>query len=178
MRLPQDAVRRESMSACPSSRLAAPRLTIYTRTRLNATQSPLLRLPAEIRNAIYTFVFSDQIYEYKPSGSDAVSIICRAEYSCLDLLLASRQVHHETALLPYELATFVLEIKELWKPSELHSFATKRSKAQLAALGLVEVVRRKSRWRVSAADFLTDYDDDLFLHGGLWGDWFHNVLCA
>ncbi|KAI4676682.1 uncharacterized protein J4E84_009517 [Alternaria hordeiaustralica] len=147
-------------------------------TELNAAQSPLLRLPAEIRNAIYTFVFSDQVYRYDVSGNNDSSIICRAEYPCLGLLLASRQVHHETALLPYELATFVFEIKELWKPSELHTFATKRLKAQLAALGLVEVVWRKSRRRVSAADFLTDYDDDLLVDGGLWGDWFHNVLCA
>ena len=64
MRLQQDAVRRESMLACPYFRLAISRLTIYTRAKLNASQSPLLRLPAEIRNAIYTFVFSDQVYTH------------------------------------------------------------------------------------------------------------------
>jgi len=159
MRLPQDAVRRELMSACPSSRLAAPRLTNYSRTRLNATQSPLLCLPAEIRNAIYTHVFSDQIYEYKASGSDAVSIACRAEYSCLGLLLASRQVHHETALLPYKLATFVLDDGCAFLPEETPKFLSKRSEAQLAALGRVEVIYGKMRWHGIGADFLRELQE-------------------
>jgi len=155
----------------------ASELTIYTRTKLNAAQSPLLRLPAEIRNAIYTYVFSDQIYEYKASCSDALSITCRAEYPCLGLLLASRQVQHETALLPYKLATFLFEIRNPCDPLEPYTFVEKRSKAQLTVLGHMEVMYGKKRWHGTGHDFERCYDYDLPLCGEPWEDWFDAPLC-
>ena len=113
-------------------------LTIDIRTNLNATQSPLLRLPAEIRNAIYTLVFSDQVYKFAvwPYDEDGYrSMIGRAEQPwCLGLLLTSRQVHHETALFPYKLATFDFGMNDDF-PRHALEFLEDRSEAQIEALG-------------------------------------------
>ncbi|KAL1794579.1 hypothetical protein ACET3X_006395 [Alternaria dauci] len=72
-------------------------------TRLKATPFPFLRLPAELRNLIYTHVFSGNIHVVFDG-------ICprSLQESNLGLLLVSRQVHAECALLPYELSTFDL----------------------------------------------------------------------
>ena len=101
-------------------------------------------------------MFSDQVYEYKAAGSDGPPIICRAEHPCLGLLLATRQVHYETALLPYKLATFVFEIRDPCYPLEPYTFVQKRSKAQLTALGHMEVWYGKKRWHGIGAEFLKD----------------------
>ncbi|KAI4644833.1 uncharacterized protein J4E79_010968 [Alternaria viburni] len=80
---------------------------------LNAVNSPLLRLPAELRNMIYDCVFSGDSFLFdqywfpgrRPNG---VALLCSGAYQShtLGLLLASRQLHDETALHPYKLGVF------------------------------------------------------------------------
>ena len=66
--------------------------------------SPLLRLPAEIRNMIWTFALD--------CGQD-IELLRHSELrfphtlqNYMSLLFVCRQIHAETALLPYELKTF------------------------------------------------------------------------
>jgi hypothetical protein len=68
----------------------------------NQQASLLLQLPPKIRNMIYTYVFSGLFW-----------IIPRHKHQLasdrnLALLFVSRQIHSETALLPYALSIFVL----------------------------------------------------------------------
>jgi len=84
-------------------------------TSLNAVNSPLLRLPAELRNIIYDYVFVDAyLIEQRDRGPIYVDIplLCvRVPVSnVLGLLLASRQLHCETALLLYKLSTFQFDL--------------------------------------------------------------------
>jgi len=84
----------------------------------NALASPLLRLPAELRNLIYTYVISNNKYgEGGFSGSSdpetGEPIHMRlAPYEkgqiWIGLLLTCRQIHSETAPLPFALNTFCL----------------------------------------------------------------------
>lgn len=69
------------------------------------------------------------------------------------MLLASRQVHHETALLPYKPATFVLDSEYEWAPLEAEEFLAKRSEAQLAALGRMEVMCYEKTWHGTGCEF-------------------------
>ncbi len=92
----------------------------------NATVSPLLRLPSEIRNRIYGFVFgvhrlyidyNPHEHNYKiiegrrekihvPGGLYHFAGVGLDEKICIGLLRVCRQTHEEAALLPYTLNTF------------------------------------------------------------------------
>ncbi|KAI4946689.1 hypothetical protein J4E91_006860 [Alternaria rosae] len=71
-------------------------------TEANATNSPLLRLPAELRNMIYAYVFGDNKWTFTGWNARKNS----AKESDLALLLTSRQLHKKTALLSYMLGRF------------------------------------------------------------------------
>lgn len=83
-------------------------------TTLNAINSPLLRLPAELRNMIFGWVFRDVEYgladTYLPQDGilsmHIVNTFGSHTLHDLILLLICRQVHAETALLPYSLGSF------------------------------------------------------------------------
>jgi hypothetical protein len=94
----------------------------------NAEQSPLLKLPAELRTKIYTFVFSglhrDFLY-----FADYPSKICKPEdftsapsnklarkelASAISLLQTCKQVHYETALLPFQIFEFRIKHVKLF----------------------------------------------------------------
>ena len=84
----------------------------------NATRSPLLRLPAEIRIMVFGYVFQDEDY-YTGSGYPIYSM---QEHPSLrrdlGLLLFSRQLYREAASLPYKLAVFRLDFHryhDLWE---------------------------------------------------------------
>ena len=125
---------------------------VSSSTDLNAQQSPLLRLPAEIRNRIYELVLGGKRIHVRPR-EDGRPTVCKinladkdmgdlvdahqsdvannrkaptkgwiarheacvdhrgqdlpVEPFCLSLLQACKQIHHEAALLPYQLNTFV-----------------------------------------------------------------------
>jgi hypothetical protein len=84
-------------------------------TERNAQQSPLLRLPSELRNSIYDFTFADvTIHLYKLIGSDRQHVACVRNSSLdapvatniLNLTEVSRQRQFETRLYPFQLSTF------------------------------------------------------------------------
>lgn len=74
------------------------------------SRTPLLRLPGEIRNRIWGYALGNEVIQVTPS-------ISRANEHCFKFLdrpvaiaplRASRQIYHETALLPFRLNTFLL----------------------------------------------------------------------
>ncbi|CAN9343432.1 unnamed protein product [Alternaria sp. RS040] len=100
---------------------------------------PLLRLPAELRNAIYEHVFSDTQYDFDVSCM--VEDDTRASQSfneCnLGLIAASRQLHAETRLLPYSLAVFRFDFEHFedeWQ-EPVQRFVDLRTKEQRGAIG-------------------------------------------
>ncbi|KAI4644830.1 uncharacterized protein J4E79_010965 [Alternaria viburni] len=82
----------------------------------NAVNSPLLRLPAEIRNTIFAYVYTKTMHyiDHKPGTTYFYLPLCSvldsdqlSSESKLDRIpLVCRQVHTEMALLPYALGTF------------------------------------------------------------------------
>jgi len=107
---------------------------------------PFLRLPAEIRNMIHHYVW------YATSHADITwlppevterrpSILPRPTKPSMDrpnlsLLYVSRQLHHETALLPYKLTMFVFPVMKFLYDQRrvVRLFLWKRSRAQIKAL--------------------------------------------
>jgi hypothetical protein len=87
----------------------------------NSTSSPLLRLPAELRNQIYEYVFGGRRQLIKPLGQHQQQSATTEEAekgeqsnanlrpTNLSLLSTSRQLHLKTALLPYKLNTWVID---------------------------------------------------------------------
>ncbi|KAI4701708.1 hypothetical protein J4E81_003448 [Alternaria sp. BMP 2799] len=87
----------------------------------NATESPLLCLPAELRNMIFRWVFRGVEYglvdNWRPLDSVVPLQVKNASGSHtlddLNLPLVCRQIYAETALLPYSLGTFDIWDKSL-----------------------------------------------------------------
>ncbi|KAG9188909.1 hypothetical protein G6011_07614 [Alternaria panax] len=91
----------------------------------NATISPLLRLPAELRNMIWTFALD--------CGQD-VQLLREAELrfpegfrNCINLIFVCRQLHAETNVMFYEINTFSMLTA---KRSFLVKFLEKRTITQ------------------------------------------------
>jgi len=142
---------------CESHDLWVPalRLTIRYSTELNATQSPLLRLPAEIRNQIYTYIFNDILYTLnvnKWRDDRTVNFLTYRTppfYDYVDrvvLPFACRQLHHETSLLLYQLATFDFGIAYVDDPNTTPEnqamrgfFLEARTKAQVESLAQMQI---------------------------------------
>ncbi|RYN20456.1 hypothetical protein AA0112_g10709 [Alternaria arborescens] len=146
----------------PQKLLLDERARLSKITESNAVQSPLLRLPAEIKTMIYTYVFDEvvQINKYpwflnyhvslRPrqfSDYDRYPSSTYCEHNFLSLLHVSRQIHQETALLPYKLATFdfdTLPTEELEDDednmfSAIRVFLEKRTRKQVEALAKLEI---------------------------------------
>ncbi|KAI4616578.1 hypothetical protein J4E80_005852 [Alternaria sp. BMP 0032] len=70
-------------------------------TTHNATESPLLQLPAEMRNEIYKYVLSGQVHE--------ILLRPRAQQNSLGLVLVCRQIAEEAAMLQYPYCTFAFD---------------------------------------------------------------------
>jgi hypothetical protein len=86
-----------------------------TSTAQNALASPFLLLPAELRNRVYTYVFSDRTYRFSDAirlmrpqspGSRCSLIPKFLRSAWLGLIRTSRQINGETSLLPYLLNKF------------------------------------------------------------------------
>ncbi|KAH8629783.1 hypothetical protein IG631_14360 [Alternaria alternata] len=106
-------------------------------TRQNATSSPLLRLSAEVRNMVFNYVFQDEIYAINPGPLTRKRLSSRRK---LGPFLVSRQLYHETALLPYKLGVFQLG-DHSWDHcilSRLKAFLWGRSKAQIEVMARIE----------------------------------------
>jgi len=80
---------------------------------MNALNSPLLRLPAELKNSIFAYVFSDNVYLFNGTNAylDKTTSITSFDENDLGVLVASRQLHAETSLLPYHLALFQFKFR-------------------------------------------------------------------
>lgn len=121
------------------------RTDILRRSELNATNSPLLRLPAELRNTIYTYVFSYTACVFKDFNNDII-FDPNQPYSFQECNLAlpatSRQLYAKTALLPYKLGRFDFYFRRPESPWEVHmrAFIGRRSKEQLRAMGEMDGV--------------------------------------
>ncbi|KAF2030008.1 hypothetical protein EK21DRAFT_66407 [Setomelanomma holmii] len=79
---------------------------------LNNQNSPLLRLPPELRNKIWRYVLGGNVLRWTLVSSSRYSLKYRMApppgqiILGLDLLRTCRQIYAETALLPYQLNTF------------------------------------------------------------------------
>ncbi|KAI4701703.1 hypothetical protein J4E81_003443 [Alternaria sp. BMP 2799] len=112
-------------------------------TELNSVDSPLLHLPPEIRDMIFTYVFSGEEYLFRKDEvlGDALLLSSGRSFTELNmsLLLVSRQAHAETALLPYKLNTICFHfeptylVEKLWV-SYIATFLEKRSLQQIEAI--------------------------------------------
>ncbi|KAL1794582.1 hypothetical protein ACET3X_006398 [Alternaria dauci] len=106
-------------------------------TQQNAINCPLLRLPAEIKNMVFDYMFKNVAYEidwwgilepgchHYPSHNPTLLFVCR-------------QLYHDTALLPYKLGVFYIEDDYLDR--RLWEFLQKRTKPQMAAMFKLIVV--------------------------------------
>jgi hypothetical protein len=128
------------------------RLTIPRRSALNKFNSPLLRLPGELRNRIYAYIFDKQDYIftlYNVGEYDArFHPISYRKYN-LSLLATSRQIYTETALLPYKLGRFhyqFLELAEVEWRYYLECFTEWRSEAQIRSTRSISVLGGDGYW--------------------------------
>jgi len=115
-------------------------------SKSNAANSPLLRLPAEIRNIIFSYVYTVADYGLELDNDyGACHVVLSGpgmylgEYEVHSFLVC-RQVHVETALLPYELGRFIFMAQE-WGSHlavvGMRSFLERLSPRQLHATGKV-----------------------------------------
>lgn len=103
-------------------------------SQLNATNSPLLRLPAEIRIAIYEYVLGGGTFKFDGRlkfGNPQASF----EDNKIDLLYVCRQINAEAALLPYALNEFIFAYDS---EDALPIFLRNRSPEQLKSTKMVE----------------------------------------
>lgn len=102
----------------------------------NARASPLLRLPAELRNRVYEYVLYKGTYwfnrERATTSKRPIEIVPRIA-NRLSLLRVCRQTYAETALLPFSLNTFCVRARTvhdclpiLLKPVQRHAITKLR----------------------------------------------------
>ncbi|CAN9136076.1 unnamed protein product [Alternaria alternata] len=102
------------------------------------TQSPLLRLPAELRNQIFALVLRHSQIDLFVSPT-AKGTNMRASHptrtNCIGLLHACRQTHVETALLLYELNVFTIRASHCM---HLVAFLARRTATQIDVMAEVQ----------------------------------------
>jgi hypothetical protein len=89
----------------------------------NQKHSPLLRLPAELRNAIYQYVFDDcqqirfvdgrRSFIVCRNASTKTPAVWRHPWNLLALTESCRQLYHETRMLPFENGEFCGYMKRM-----------------------------------------------------------------
>ncbi|KAF2442100.1 hypothetical protein P171DRAFT_445856 [Karstenula rhodostoma CBS 690.94] len=92
----------------------------------NTTESPLLRLPAEIRNRVYEYALSDRFLIH-PAFQDPAAMAYEPDNSMHNLPLACRQLYRETHLLVYKYGIF-----EIRQPDWFTDFIRNRADVQSA----------------------------------------------
>ncbi|KAI4946679.1 hypothetical protein J4E91_006850 [Alternaria rosae] len=94
----------------------------------NATISPLLPLPAEIRNVIFAYaMYNGSITSLAFSKGSRTTGPSYAK----PLLFVCRQIHWEAAILPYELGTFMITGRFY---ADLRAFLQRRTPEQIAVM--------------------------------------------
>lgn len=101
--------------------------------------SPLLRLPAELRIAIYGYVFGDNFYNLDLDRGFAKTHPSFNKCN-LGLIATSRQLHSETRLLPYKLGIFsfhadIPDRSEDRRSFRIRQFVNSRTEEQKVAIG-------------------------------------------
>ncbi len=82
--------------------------------RQNQQQSPLLRLPPELRNKIYGYVLGGKVFQFRSEKYHELVKSSMKKKQNLALLGVCRQVYAETALLPFTLSTFSIRYVKTW----------------------------------------------------------------
>ena len=109
-------------------------------TRRNEAESSLLRLPAELRNKIYEYAVGGHVIELISSKKKPhYKMLSQANghYTALAnptvLSKICRQLHKETALLPYSLNTFHGSLRRI------HKFSKGLTKAQRKQIKILKI---------------------------------------
>ncbi|KAF1833308.1 hypothetical protein BDW02DRAFT_599196 [Decorospora gaudefroyi] len=112
-------------------------VTGYSSTADCQRNNLLLRLPAELRNRIYNHVLGGRTYRFKDTfRTSQARLDHRGEQHILGLLYVCRQIHFETALLPYTLNTFSFRDLDI----SLEPFLRHRSPSQIRSIHSLELV--------------------------------------
>ncbi|KAH4026227.1 hypothetical protein HBI24_158760 [Parastagonospora nodorum] len=98
-----------TVNPAASSTIAPAQLQIFDR---NQEESPLLRLPAELRNQIWEYVFTGSEFWVKRFRSFFESHMCCPPHPTMGVLYTCRQMYQETALLPAQLSVFAIGLPE------------------------------------------------------------------
>jgi hypothetical protein len=115
-------------------------LTIKQSSSTHTTQSPLLRLPAELRNQIFDLVLRHpRIDLFVSPTAKGTTTTMRASHptraDCIGLLRACRQTHAETALLLYKSNVFTIRASHCM---HLVAFLARRTTAQIEVMAEVQ----------------------------------------
>ncbi|KAH7399514.1 hypothetical protein BKA66DRAFT_565585 [Pyrenochaeta sp. MPI-SDFR-AT-0127] len=104
--------------------------------RQNQRESPLLRLPPEIRNQIFEIVLGGRVFELEGPSCENPNFVERSQH-VLALLAVCRQIYAETSLLPFKLNTF-----SAWNFSKLNDCLNRMMKQ--AHVDLITYIQLKS----------------------------------
>jgi hypothetical protein len=96
-------------------------LIVNLSSERNDRESPLLRLPQEIRDQIYEYAFTNDTYTFR-SISPSVAGLVQSKTNSVGLISTCRRLYHETALLPFTLGSF--HCAGITVPEKLHSLLT------------------------------------------------------
>ena len=139
-------------------------LTSRNRSLRNTISSPLLRLPAEFRNAIFALALRHGTISLVLSPSTRDRGILQDPHnippSPAPLLFVCRQIHAEVALLPYRLNKFIVSGMYL---SAMREFLKRRTREQLELM--LDV-----RWR-----WPTHGSPSRMFSGEGWLKWFEDA---
>ncbi|KAI4641894.1 uncharacterized protein J4E78_010324 [Alternaria triticimaculans] len=97
-------------------------------TYLNARTSPLLLLPAELRNMIFEYAMYHETINLHQKYNPRTTIAESAPRPAEPLLFVSRQINSEVALLPYKLNVFSITFHRY---ADLGDFLKQRTPDQL-----------------------------------------------
>jgi hypothetical protein len=110
----------------------------------NDRESPLLRLPQEIRDQIYGYVFTHDTYIFR-SISPRVAGLVQSKATSVGLVSACRRLHHETALLPFTLGSF--HCVGISVPEKLYALLTKAQRNSIQRLSFYVNITHKDEVR-------------------------------
>ncbi|KAF2622721.1 hypothetical protein BU25DRAFT_204842 [Macroventuria anomochaeta] len=125
-----------------------------------APKSPLVSLPAELRNIIWALVLGEKTFDIKcevriPWGTTTTNLTIQKHY--LSLLRTCRQIHSETRLLPFKLNIFQFKSEDAFKP-----WLNKFDQAQRAAITEVRLMTWKAKHMVESSGFVPRRLGDVF----------------
>jgi len=106
----------------------------YCSTERNDRDSPLLRLPSELKNLIYEYVltvsyplcFTRKKHPTKKTKKSRDKKLLRGVQYDLSLLRVCRKIHHDTALLPFSLNTIQCDSLMVVQRLRMHLSAEQR----------------------------------------------------